>query len=178
MNPRSSWLNPALQRTPSPWREGVLVLPELLADGVGAVIAEAIRQLPMTAVWEADAGMFWRCEAHVPESVDPQLPEAFFWAKRLQDIDLPGLLGRMKIPVRMSRPGVIDAIALRKGSWMRLQPAEWVALIGLTGSPWPASWGGQLSVGLTLIPPDAVFEVPVLTKHVEALLLRCPLELT
>ena len=70
----------------------------------------------------------------------------------------------------------VDAIALRKGSWMRLQAAGWVALIGLTGSPWPEAWGGRLSEGLTLIPPGAVLEVPVLTKHVEALLLRCVLE--
>ena len=173
---RACRLSPALLHCPPERGEGLVVVPSLLADGVGALVAEAVRGLPMAAVWEADAGMFWRCEAHVPAAIDPQLPEAFFWTQRLQDIDLPALLCRMGIPVRSARPGVIDAIALRKGSWLRLQPSGWLALIGLTGAPWPAEWGGQHSMGLTLIPPGAVLEVPVLTKHVEALLLRCALE--
>ncbi|MFT5679170.1 MAG: hypothetical protein ACI8RZ_000074 [Myxococcota bacterium] len=173
---RSSRLNPTLMLEPPPLSAGVTVLPSLLDAGVGAMIAQAVRGLPMTAVWEPDAGLFWRCEAHVPAVVDPQLPEAFFWACRLMDVDLPRLLRRMGCPVRSARPGVIDAIALRKGSWLRMQPTGWVALIGLTGSPWPETWGGQLSVGLTLIPPGVVVEVGVLTKHVEALLLRCVLE--
>jgi hypothetical protein len=177
VNPRSSRLNPALLLDPPPLAAGVMVLPALLAEGVGAVIAEAVRGLPLAAVWEADAGLFWRCEAHVPPTVDPQLPEAFFWACRLQDVELPRLLRRMGIPARASRPGVVDAIALRRGSWLRMQPTGWLALIGLTGSPWPAAWGGQLSAGLTLIPPGAVLEVSVLTRHVESLALRCPLEI-
>ena len=173
---RASRLNPALLNRPMARPTDVTVLPELLADGVGAVIAEAVRGLPLAAVWEADAGLFWRCEAHVPASVDPQLPEGFFWATRIQDVELPALLSRAGLSLRSARPGVLDAIALRKGSWMRLQPAGWVALIGLTGSPWPAEWGGQVSAGLTLIPPGAVFSAAVLQKHVEVLMLRCPLE--
>ena len=173
---RSARLDPRLMLAPPPLTEGVMVLPSLLAEGTGPVIAQAVRGLPMGAVWEPDAGLFWRCEAHVPPVLDPQLPEGFFWASRLLDIELPRLLARMGLRVRTKRPGVIDAIALRKGSWLRMQPSEWVALIGLTGAPWPQEWGGQLSAGLTLIPPGAVVEVAVLTKHVESLALRCRLE--
>ncbi|MDG1479841.1 MAG: hypothetical protein P8R54_09625 [Myxococcota bacterium] len=173
---RAARLDPRLMLAPPPLTEGVMVLPSLLAEGAAAVIAQAVRGLPMGAVWEPDTGLFWRCEAHVPPVLDPQLPEGFFWASRLMDIELPRLLARMGLRVRATRPGVIDAIALRKGSWLRMQPSEWVALIGLTGSPWPQEWGGQLSAGLTLIPPGAVVEVGVLTKHVESLALRCRLE--
>ena len=157
-------------------REQALHHRRLLADGVGSVITEAVRRLPMAATWEPEGGLFWRCEAHVPESVDPQLPEAFFWARQLQEVELTGALSRAGLPLRASRPGVVDAIALRKGSWMKMQSAGWVALIGLTGSPWPASWGGQLGAGLTLLPPGKTLEVAVLTRHVEALVLRLPLE--
>lgn len=173
---RSPRLNPMLMLDPPPLTEGVVFLPALLVEGAAAVIAQAVRGLPMGAVWEPEAGLFWRCEAHVPPVVDPQLPEGFFWASRLMDVELPRLLARMGLRVRAARPGVLDAIALRKGSWLRMQPGTWVALIGLTGSPWPQEWGGQLSAGLTLIPPGAVHEVSVLTRHVEVLALRCMLE--
>lgn len=166
-------LAPDLQVPAGP---GVRVIPGLLGAGVGAVISASLRSLPLAVTWEPDAGLFWRCTVQVPAGIDPQHPEGILWARRLLDTELPDLLGRAGLPLRPTRPGVIDAVALRKGSWLSLRPSGWLALIGLTGSPWPAAWGGQVSAGLTLLPPGAHLEAAVLQKHAEALLLRCPLE--
>jgi hypothetical protein len=170
-----SRLNPTLQ-IPDWSGQGAVVVPELMAEGVGAVIAESVRRLPLGITWEADVGVFWQCQVQLPDAIDPQHPDGFLWARRLLEVDLIGLLSRMGLNLRPASPGLIDAVALRKGSWMTLEPTGWLALIGLTGSPWSEEWGGRVSTGLTLLPPGHRLEVPVLTRHVEALLLRCPLE--
>ena len=155
---------------------------DVLEPGLAAEASALLQALPTVIHMEA-TGLFWRCEMEVPLIADAQHPETAYRLARFLDRDLPSLasqlLGRTMVRVR---PGILGVCILRKGSWISAVPpaGQVIFRVDLTGSVWPAEWGGHTSyAGSSYAPafdvlhliPDAV-ELPLVLRHVESVALQ------
>lgn len=180
-------LRPELPRPP--WT-GAVRIDDALAPGLVAELTIALTNLPFgLEIDDARSDVRWRCTLTLPPKLDPQLPGPGWRLVRLLARELAPLasaiVGR---PLAVTSPHTLPLIALRKGSYLDVSPAPHLeAIIGLTATTWPASWGGHTELPdhdvtwapgagtIDLVDAGVRRRVPLVTRHVEALTLHVPL---
>ena len=189
---------PAQQRALAQhWRDGgALRLGPVLEPGLAAELAVMCRALPMVPRQvPAHDEVSWACDVQVTHPPDPQHGEAIVRLVRFLTVDMPSLVstitGRAVTP---TSSGEVHVWSLRKGSFVDhglplAAPGGLDVHLGLTAGAWPQAWGGHMvwrseRGELYGLPPafDALdildgglFQVPLLTRHVQTLTVRSAL---
>ena len=179
------------------WRDGhMLRLPQVLQPGLAAELALELRSLPlMPRVFAPQNDLSWSCDLGLPSEPDPQHPECLLRLPQLMRVDLPLLLYRVTgRALVLAEPWHVHLWSWRKGSFVEegaalARPGGVDLLLHLSWGQWPEAWGGHMrwqGRGEALSLPPAFdtldildggrFEVPLLLRSVETLMIRARLE--
>jgi len=175
------------------WQDGgAMRLHGVLTPGLAAEAATAFDSIALTSrIFGEQVDLSWSCDVGFLPTPHPERAPCLFRLDRFLQHDLPALVGDITGRSLVTGEASLHLWSMRKGSYVD-QGAPLArrggidAWLGLTGTPWPASWGGhpvwQSERGSLLTFPPAFdtldlfdggsFTIPLVTRHVRTLTVR------